>query len=110
MIRASGEKAWPSPRFCFGPDARRVPSAIGRPGRRTMPALHEQAPREALMDTLDNIDSALDPIAGASSPEALEARRVGLRGKNGTGNCTLKTRGKSPRDERHERRAEHTRE
>src|SRR5699024_7864153 len=72
----------------------------------TMPALREQAPRESLMDTLDNIDSALDHIAGASSLEALEALRVGLLGKNGTVTSELKTLGKLPPDERKARGAE----
>ena len=61
--------------------------------------------RGTWMDTLENIDKALDDIAAASTLEALDARRVALLGKNGSITAQLKALGKLPPDERKARGA-----
>jgi phenylalanyl-tRNA synthetase alpha chain len=81
-MQASGEKALPSPRFCF-------------------------VRLRVAMDTLtERIDGALAAIAAAATLDALEAQRVALLGKNGAITAELKALGKLPPDTRKARGAE----
>src|SRR5690348_16411063 len=81
MMKASGEKAQPSPRFLFG--------------------------ESRSMDDLESrIAQSLAEISAAASLDALEAQRVALLGKSGAITAELKSLGALPPDQRKLRGAE----
>src|SRR5690348_4447078 len=81
MMKASGEKAQPSPRFLFG--------------------------ESRSMDDLESrIAQALADISAAASLDALEAQRVALLGKSGAITAELKALGALPPEQRKQRGAE----
>lgn len=55
------------------------------------------------MDTLDNIEATLADIAGATTLQSLDDKRVALLGKNGSVTAQLKQLGQLPAAERKER-------